>query len=234
MSSSIDKALMAMSLEEEEEDTPFIMPDLPEYCSSENNELSLVGRVLNPDGQKMANLIMNLPRKWQIYDRVRGVALSQEKFQFIFKYEHDLQMILNKGVHTFNEWTLAIERWKEFPPADYLQFIHVWVQIRKIPINHYTTESITALGEIIGQVKEVVFDPLQPQSQDFVRVLVRFDVTKPLRRSKVVSFKHIGEVTIFYDFERIQKRCFYCQRLTHDQSSCPFLLKATQEKKRGA
>ncbi|KAG7551463.1 Zinc knuckle CX2CX4HX4C [Arabidopsis thaliana x Arabidopsis arenosa] len=229
MSSSIDKALMAMTLEEDE--VPFKMPDLPEFCSSEKNELSLVGRVLNPDGQKMANLIMNLPRKWQIYDRVRGVALSQERFQFIFTYEHDLEMVLKKGVQTFNEWTLAIERWTEFPPLDYLQFILVWVQIRNIPINHYTTKAITALGEIIGQVKEVAFDPLQPQSQDFVRVLVRFDVTKPLRRSKVVSFKHIGDVTIFYDFERIQKRCFFCQRLTHDQSSCPFLLKANQEKK---
>lgn len=111
---------------------------------------------------KMANLIMNLPRKWQIYDRVRGVALSQEKFQFIFTYEHDSEMVLKKGVQTFNEWTLAIERWTEFPPPDFLQIILVWVQIRNIPINHYTTQAITALGEIIGQVKEVAFDPLQP------------------------------------------------------------------------
>lgn len=62
MSSSIDKALMAMTLEEE--DAPFQMPDLLEFCSSEKNELSLVGRVLNPDGQKMANLIMNLSEFW--------------------------------------------------------------------------------------------------------------------------------------------------------------------------
>lgn len=61
MSASIDRALMALSLREEEE--PFVMPDLPEYCSSEKNVLSIMGRLLNPDCQKMSSLIMNMPRK---------------------------------------------------------------------------------------------------------------------------------------------------------------------------
>lgn len=55
-----------------------------------------MGRLLNPDCQKMASLILDLPRKWQLYDRVRGVALTKEKFQFTFKYEHDLEDVLKK------------------------------------------------------------------------------------------------------------------------------------------
>ena len=39
MSSAIDKALMAMSLEEDD-DVPFVMPNLPEYCSTERNRTS--------------------------------------------------------------------------------------------------------------------------------------------------------------------------------------------------
>ena len=27
---------------------------------------------------------------------------------------------------------------------------------------------------------------------------------------------------ILYDYERFQKRCYSCQRLTHEQSQCPF------------
>lgn len=40
MSAAIYKALMAMSLEEEDE--PFDLPDLPDHCSNDINELSLI------------------------------------------------------------------------------------------------------------------------------------------------------------------------------------------------
>lgn len=82
MSSSIDKALLAMTLEED--DVPFDLPNLPQFCSSEKNTLSLMGRLLNPECQNMAYLIFDMPKKWRLYDRVRGVTLSNKKFQFIF------------------------------------------------------------------------------------------------------------------------------------------------------
>lgn len=65
----------------------------------------------------------------------------------------------------------------------------------------------------IGQVTHVAFDPLKPQSRGFVRVRVLFDVNK-LATGEVVS--------IGIEYERIRKRCYQCQRLTHDKVSCPF------------
>lgn len=97
MSSAMDKSLMAMRIEDDKEEVPFYLPDLPEYSSNENNVLSLIGRLLNPECQKMASLILDLPRKWQKVNRIRGVALSRERFQFFFDYEHDLEEILEKG-----------------------------------------------------------------------------------------------------------------------------------------
>lgn len=108
MSSSLDRALLAMTIEEEDE--PFDLPDLPQYSSCQNNSISLIGRLLNPDCQKMSNLIREMPRKWQKLDRVCGVALSSDKFQFIFKHEHDLVEVYEKGVHCLNDWSLAMER----------------------------------------------------------------------------------------------------------------------------
>lgn len=124
MSHAMDKAMMALSLEEEDE--LFDMPDLPEFKSSERNARNLIGRTLNPDCQKMPG-IQDMPRKWQKQSKVRGIALSKERFQFIFDHEHDLEEVLEKGVHTFNEWALAIDRWVEKPPEDYLQYIPIWV-----------------------------------------------------------------------------------------------------------
>lgn len=227
MSHEMDKAMMALSLEEEDE--PFVMPDLPQFRSCERNARSLIGRILNPDCQKMASLIHDMPRKWQKQGRVRGVALSKERFQFIFDHEHDLLDVLDKGVHTFNDWTLAIDRWVEFPPEDYLQFINIWVQIRNIPVNHYTAEAITALGEILGEVKVVAFDPDRPQVQDYVRVQVRFNVSRPLRKSKVIDLKEGGSTVIYFNYERVQKRCYECQRLNHEKDRCPLLIKKRKD-----
>lgn len=94
------------------------------------------------------------------------MALSKERFEFIFKHEYDLEEVLKKGVHSFNLWSLAVERWIENPPPDYLQYIKVWVQIRNILVNHYIVETITAMGEFAGQVIEVAYDPTKPQTKE--------------------------------------------------------------------
>lgn len=160
---------------------------------------------------------------------MRGVALSNEKFQFIFNTEHDLVEILDKGFHTYNEWGLAVEKYVVTPPSDYLQFVPIWVQIRNIPVNHYTVQAITALGELVGQVLEVVFDETRAQNQGFVRVKVKFDISKPLRRSKIIRLPHGQSTTIFFFYERVQKRCYCCQRLTHIQEVCPILVRKRQD-----
>ncbi|XP_023637682.1 uncharacterized protein LOC111830237 [Capsella rubella] len=223
MSAAMDKALMTMSLEED--DAPFEMPDLPQFSSCEKNELSLIGRLLNPQCQSMSSLVFNMPRKWQKIGRVRGVALSNERFQFIFNSEHDLVEVLEKGFQTYNEWGLVMERWSENPGPESLQFVSLWVQIKNIPLNYYTKQTITLLGELVGQVVEVVFDPERPQNKDYVRVKVKFDVSKPLRKSKVILLPKGLSTSVFYFYEKVQKRCYKCQRMTHVQEECPLVLK---------
>lgn len=227
MSSAMDKALMAMSLEEE--DVPFDMSDLPEFSSCEKNVLSLVGRTLNPACQPMDKLIKIMPRKWQKIGRVRGVALSKERFQFFFNSEHDLEEVLEKGVHTFNEWTIVVDRWYENPPDNYLQLTPLWIQMWNLPINFYTKKALMALGEQIGQVTEVAFDTEKPQLQEFVRAKILFDVSRPLRRSKLVNLPKGGTALVYFEYERVQKRCYECQRMTHEKDFCPLLIKKRQD-----
>lgn len=203
MSVAMDRAMMALSLDEEE--VPFTMPNLPGYRSAEVNKLSLMGRTLNPKCQVMSQLIYKMPRKWQKEGRVRGVALSNERFQFIFDNEHDLLDVLEKGVQTFNEGVIVMERWVENPPEDYLQYIPLWVRISKISVNFYTKGALTELGDMIGKVKMVAFDPSKPITQPFVRVQVRFNVANPLRTSRVIDLGEGKSTIIHFDYENIQK-----------------------------
>lgn len=95
----------------------------------------------------------------------------------------------------------------ENPSGDYLQYINIWVQIHNIPLNYYTSKAIMAFGEILGEVKVVSFDPDKPQVHDYVRVLLRFNVSKPLRKSKVIDLKEEGSTVLYFNYERVQKRC---------------------------
>lgn len=83
MSLAMDKALMALSLEEE--DMPFAMPELPEFSSAEENKLSLMGRILNPERQKMSSLIMKMPRKWQKKGESEGFLCLRNVSSLFFK-----------------------------------------------------------------------------------------------------------------------------------------------------
>ncbi|XP_013717166.2 uncharacterized protein At4g02000-like [Brassica napus] len=227
MSAAMDKTLMAMSLEEDD-DVPFVMSDLPEFSSSERNKRSLIGRLLNPDVQEMADFIFQMPRKWQKQGRVRGIALSHERFQFIFDNEHDLLEVLEKGVHTYKEWAIVVEKWEEVPPPDSLQYLPIWVQIRNIPINYQTEKAIEALGNIVGKVIVGAFDPTKARSNVYERVKVRFDVSRPLRKEKVIDLPNGEKTKVFFNYERIQKRCYTCQRLTHDQDVYPINIRRRQ------
>ncbi|XP_020874444.1 uncharacterized protein LOC110226633 isoform X2 [Arabidopsis lyrata subsp. lyrata] len=90
-----------------------------------------------------------------------------------------------------------------------------------VSCEYYTEQAITLLGDLVGQVTEVVFDPDKPQNKDFVRVMVKFDVSKPLRKSKLVNLPKGLSDSVYYFYERVQKRCYRCQRLTHEQEDCP-------------
>lgn len=87
-------------------------------------------------------------------------------------------------------------------------------------MNHYTEIAITAIGELIGHVDTVVFDPTKSQRRDFVRVKIIINVSKPL--SKFHTLRGGYQHTVYFHYEKVQKICFLCQRLTHASDRCPF------------
>jgi len=99
----------------------------------------------------------------------------------------------------------------------YLLFLPVWIRLYNTPVNYYTKETIEEIAKCVGKVLEIVLDLDKSQVQDYVRVRVLFPVANPFRNAKEVQLPTGEMVTISFDNERIRKRCFRCQRLTHDK-----------------
>lgn len=82
MADLLQKAIQAISLEEEE---PLTLPDSPRFRVIDESERSLLGCLVNPDCQSMAKMIEYMSTAWRVYGRVCGIALSHERFQFVFQ-----------------------------------------------------------------------------------------------------------------------------------------------------
>ena len=94
--------------------------------------------------------------------------MSKERFQFIFDLESDVQMVLKQGFWTFDDWGMAMERWVEIPPPNYLQTAIIWVRLHKLPVNYLILKTIDVVTDGIGHVKMIEFDPTKPYLLEYV------------------------------------------------------------------
>ncbi|KAL0679383.1 hypothetical protein Bca4012_007364 [Brassica carinata] len=219
MADNLHKAIRSMSLEDDE---PMVLPDDPKFHVFDDNALSILGRLLNPEAQNMARMIDYMPLAWRLYDRVRGIALTRDRFQFVFKREEDLETVLKDRPWSYNHWTMVLERWVPSPPRDFLSKFEVWIRIRNIPINHYTIGTMHLLASKVGFVKEIAYDPKSSQKTEYIRAKVLFSATNPAFAAKNLTLPSDEIVVIEYEYEKIHKRCFQCDRLTHEKSMCPY------------
>lgn len=220
MAESLQDAIRSMSLKD---DDPIDLPDNPCFQVFEQNALSILGRLLNPSCQPMAEMIETMPKIWRVYDRVRGIALSSEKFQFVFKREDDMETVLKDRPWSFNYWTMLIDRWIPSPPKNFLSTVDVWVRIHHIPMNYYTLDTMDFLARKIGKVIEIAYDPNVSQKDAFIRAQVRLDIANPATARRVLNIPSGGQVMIEFEYEKLRKRCFHCLRLTHERPDCPML-----------
>ena len=87
MDINLVEVMQRMSIEEHK---PIIIPEDDTYCAMERGRSSLLGRLLNPEAQNMSRMLRTMPKIWKVYERVRGIALSRDRFQFVFDLETDI------------------------------------------------------------------------------------------------------------------------------------------------
>lgn len=95
------------------EDEIIKVPEFDFMDLVEKHKLSLVGRMFHRDGRSVDALIKHMPKRniWDVEGRVRGTNLGNNKFQFDFDKEEDLQKVLLRRPCHFNKWTFSLEKW---------------------------------------------------------------------------------------------------------------------------
>ncbi|KAK3228886.1 hypothetical protein Dsin_000767 [Dipteronia sinensis] len=222
----LSHSVLTMSVEDLEklcEGMSLITAEGPVLCLGEDlvlagrerMSLSLVGKVLTTKMVNRGAFTWVMKRVWHVNQGVEIEALSRNLFRFQFKCEKDRRRVMAGGPWTFDGALIVLEELSGRGMVEDMRFSHLdsWVQIHRVPMICMTEPIWRILGGMIGEVSEVDMDTLGNGTGKFMRVRVKVDVGKPLRRCLRVDVLEDGEETVMVvRYERLSIHCYRCGR----------------------
>lgn len=151
---------------------------------------------------------------WNVVGRITGRALGPALFQFSFESEKDLQTILSKAPFHFKRWMMVLQRWEPVVSDTFPAFIPFWINIHGIPLHYWTEDTINAIGKALG--------PIETKEVDKARLRVSVNALKPLIMRVDIELPSKAVVEVELEYENLQKHCFFCKSLTHEEGDCNF------------
>lgn len=189
-------------------------------------KLTLVGRMFHSDGRSVEALLKHMPKRriWDVEGRVRGTNLGNNKFQFDFDKEEDLQKVLQRRPCHFNKWSFSLEQWIPTIKEDFPNTLALWASVSGIPIHYKKWETYESIGKALGS-----FDTADVEGGR-VRVIINGDM--PLKFECKVGFDNGDVVKALIIYEDLHRHCFTCKRISHEEGTCPELSPEQREANR--
>lgn len=179
----------------------------------ERNKLTLIGRVTNPAIQKTRALVDFFLQHWSVAGKITGRDLGPTLFQFGFESEKDLQTILSKAPFHFKKWMILLQRWEPIVSDSFPNRIPFWINIHGIPLHYWNDKTIDVIGPVLGHIES--------QEADKARLRVSVNGLQPLIMKMDLQLPSQEVVEIELEYEYLQKHCFHCKSLCHEDDDCP-------------
>ncbi|MBA0881584.1 hypothetical protein Goshw_011787 [Gossypium schwendimanii] len=77
------------------------------------------------------------------------------------------------------------------------------------------------LGNFVGEFIKYDTAATQLGYKCIMRIRVRVDVRKPLKRKKMIALKNGESVYVRFEYEKLTLFCFLCGKLGYGESFCP-------------
>lgn len=185
-------------------------------------ELCLVGRFLtekNINARAMTSIMVDI---WKPTMRINIKEIDPGIFLFQFYHREDLLWVFNGGSWLFNNAMLVMNK---IPPGEEplnvsLWFLEMWIQIHDLPKGFMSKVVGKQLGDSFGEF--VQYDAKNNSSiwMEYMRLKIRVDVRKPLKRRKKVKRKDGKEFVVTCKYERLGDFCFICGLVSHTERFC--------------
>lgn len=190
-------------------------PSLNNEALIRDNRLTLIGRLTNPQEQKIWALLPALPRKWNLRGKVFGSDLGNNCFQFRFEKEEDLRRVLDNRPYHFAYWMVILQRWEPIISPSFPSMIPFWVKIRGLPLHYWHEDMIMRVAQELRTLEN------HELTKTTARIRVTIDGLKPLIKESIVEFDSGEESPITLEYERLEMHCSFCFSLLHPRKNCP-------------
>lgn len=148
-------------------------PEMDTSALIQSNSLTLIGRVTNPQEQKIWTLITNLPKKWILEGGVTGSDLGHDCFQFRFELEEDLRKVLANPPYHYFYWMVILQRWEPTILRSFPSHLPFWNTLKGLPLHYWHQKMIYKMGHALGTLEDyeisstsacmkILLDGLQP------------------------------------------------------------------------
>uniref|UniRef100_A0A803NVA0 CCHC-type domain-containing protein n=1 Tax=Cannabis sativa TaxID=3483 RepID=A0A803NVA0_CANSA len=185
----------------------------------------LVGKLLTgrvSDFNVFQNMMAFL---WQPGMGMYVKELNPNLFLFQFYHEIDIQRVIDGSPWTYDRKPLIFTRLKEGDNPRLVEINHMdmWVQLHNLQSGNMTLSVVTALGNFIGTFIESDPNNFVGVWRDFLRVRVRVNVDKPIKRRMKVSNDDSSWYWVNFKYEKLPTFCFICGKIGHAEKFCPRL-----------
>ncbi|XP_022149484.1 uncharacterized protein LOC111017902 [Momordica charantia] len=159
---------------------------------------------------------------WRVHNSTRFEPLGMNIYVILFKSLSEKSRVLSSGPWTFNKSLLVLTSpTATNQPLDMnFNFCAFWIQIHNIPFECISTEMANILGAKLGDVEEIEGDGADGWAGPFIRVRVKIDVSKPLRRGIKLKNSDGKDIWCPLRYEKLPDFCYECGKIGHSGREC--------------
>ena len=179
----------------------------------ESNRLTIIGRLTNTVIRKPRAVLDFMAQIWNLEGRIEGRTLGLDKFQIKFKTEEELSQVLEKGPYHYKRWMLLLQRWKPVVSELFPSTISFHVKIHGIPLHYWSEATILTIRKELG--------PCVIKDEKEAKIWVEVDGLNPLIMKMEIELPTDDVTEVEFEYIKIEKHCFTCFSLFHEESDCP-------------
>ncbi|KAH0853242.1 LOW QUALITY PROTEIN: hypothetical protein HID58_093365 [Brassica napus] len=180
----------------------------------EANRLTIIGRLTNPMIQKPRAVIDFMAQIWNLEGRIEGKLWDSTSFTSNLKQKlTSFRFLKRDPSYHYKRWMLLMQRWEPTVSEHFPSNISFNVRVHGIPLHYWSEGTVKTIDKELGNyvVKDAKEAKIWVEVNGLQPLIMKMEIELPTEDVTEVEFEYI----------KIEKYCFTCFSLFHEESDCP-------------